>query len=175
MRKISPLHLLLLPMMMALCLLSSCSSSEGIDNYFTFNLNKNFSITAPAGSAVWPPVSMPVTLLIDSTDLASNGTSLALIKSVELTKLTFTSSSASFPFTDVDTLALSASDSAGTQLIANFNGAIDSMYLSNADIARFMKNPKANFSATIGYKKVPPEATTFTANYTLVLTAKPLP
>ena len=151
--------------------ISGCSSSAGIDDFFTFNLNKNITLTA-GNAPIWPPVTIPIMISADSADLAAQGTSLNLVKSVKLTKLSFTSSDVNWPFWKVDTLVIFATDSAGTQMVANYIGAVDSLYLSNADIARFIKNPKANFRATFGYRKAPTSAVTYTGQYTLVFTSE---
>lgn len=162
-----------LPVMLLFCSFISCSSTEGIDNYFTFNLDKSFTVAAPAGSAVWPAITLSVPVGFDSTDLAKNGTSLSLVKSVKLTKLIFTSSDASIPFSNVDTFTLSIADNEGSQLLADYSGAKDSMYLSNADFAKYITNKITEFKASVGYQKVPATTVTYTGNYTLVFTAKP--
>src|SRR5438309_1201819 len=85
----SPSHWrVIAPMFFCIFFFSACSSSEGVDNYFTFNLEKTFSFSLTPGSAEEDGYNFAFT---DSTDLASNGTSIDLIKSVKLTKLTFTS------------------------------------------------------------------------------------
>ncbi|MDP4220305.1 MAG: hypothetical protein Q8916_00905 [Bacteroidota bacterium] len=162
-----------LPVLLFCTSLLSCSDTNSIDDYFTFNLQKSFGLNASAGSTVWPPMTVTVPVSIDSSDLARNGTTSSLVRTVKLTRLVFASTDVAYPFSNIDTLILTASDSSGTQLVATYSGAVDSMGLTNADIASYLKNPKATFSATFGYQKPPPAAVTFNANYTLVVTARP--
>jgi len=153
--------------------LLSCSNTNGIDDYFTFNLQKTFGLAASAGSTEWPPMTVAVPIALDSAELAANQTTSSLVKSVKLTRLVFSSTDVAYPFSNIDTLVLTVTDSSGTQLLATYSGAVDSMGLTDADIASYLKNPKSTFSATFGYRKPPPAAVTFNANYTFVVTARP--
>ncbi len=166
------LVLFFLPSLLVCTTLISCSSTNGIDDYFTFNLEKSFTFSLSQNSS-WAVRNSRESFGIDSADFAQNGTSLDLIKSIKLTKLTFTPDLPAFPISNfVDSLSLSANNDSlsTTQLLANYYGSNDSLYLSYADVANFLKN--GDLKLKYMYHNTPQDLS-YTAHYTLVLTASP--
>jgi len=153
----------------------SCSSTDGIDNYFTFNLEKNqFIINVTPTTAIGEEFVVTVPTMLDSVDLAKNGTSLSLLQSVKLTKLVLTSGDASFPMTSFDTVRLAAiADSLTAQLLALYSGASDAVSLTNADFAAYVKKTSSKFSIAFKLNKAPTQPVSITGEYTLVFSAKP--
>src|SRR5437879_4114620 len=79
-----------------LLLFGSCSTSEGIDDYFTFNLEKSSSFDFVSDSSGSGLSIHTMKITVDSADLASNGTSESLIKSIKLTRFQITSNASDF-------------------------------------------------------------------------------
>ena len=170
----SPLHQLkFLPVIFVFFLFTSCSSSSGIDDYFTFNVEKSltFDLSEDTGTVS----QLYIRILADSADFAANGTTSALIKSVKLTRFVLTSNLSAFPPSSViDSLSINAVDSLdGTaHTLAFYFGANDSTYLTHADFASFFNSGISRLNAN--YHN-PPQGFSYTVNYTLVFTARPLP
>jgi hypothetical protein len=168
--------LFFLPGLIFLCGLLSCSSSNGIDDYFTFNLRKEpvLSINPFIQVGVIENSSYP--LLIDSADMAKNGTSFSLVKSAKLTKLSLRPWDTLYSMSEIDTIILSVSaDSLPDMLVAIFSGASDSISLTNADIAPYIKKPSSClFLARYQINKDPKDLEGIILDYTVVLTAQPL-
>jgi hypothetical protein len=160
------------------CSLISCSSSSGVDDYYTFNVVKSQNIPVTPQIPVGQDVSVPFPISVDSTDFITSPTlrtSLALIKSVKLTKLAFTPSDASYPMTSFDTVRLFVSaDSLADQTLATYFGFADSLSLTDADFAAYMKKPSSHYTVTFRANKAPAQAIAIAAAYTLVFTATPL-
>jgi hypothetical protein len=96
------------------------------------------------------------------------------MKSVKLTKLSFTSSDASYPVTSFDTMRLVVScDSLTDQLLATYSGASNAVTLTNADFAAYMKQPSCHYTITFRANKAPAQPVNITATDELVFTAKP--
>jgi hypothetical protein len=169
-------RLLFLPILSLFSFLS-CSSSSGIDDYYTFNVVKSQAISVPSQVPVGQDVSGPFLITIDSTELVTSSTlrtTIPLTKSVKLNKLSFSSSDPSFPVTSFDTLRLIVSaDSLADELLATYIGAADSVYLTNADFANYLKKSSSHFTITFRANKAPAQTANINANYTLVFSAKP--
>ena len=117
---------------------------------------------------------MKIPTLIDSSDLAKNGTSLSLLQSVKLTKLILTSDDASFPLTSFDTIRFAASaDSLTAQPLAYYGAVSDVISYVNADFATYLKKPHSEFIVTFKLNKAPAKAVNIKGEYTLVFSAKP--
>ena len=100
-------------------------------------------------------------------------TTIPLTKSVKLNKLAFTSGDPSYPITSFDTLRLIVSaDSLSDELLATYSGLADSVYLTNADFAAYLKKSSSHFTITFRANKAPAKTVNIAANYTLVFTAK---
>ena len=172
------LRLWLMPILFFCCGIVSCSSTNGIDDYFTFNLNKSESIKVPPQIPVGQEVSGPFVVKIDSTDLITNTTlqtSLALTKSVKLTKLVFSTGESSYPMTSFDTVKLTvAADSLTDMLLATYSGSADMISLTDADFAEYIKKPSVHYTITSKANKAPAQTVNIAANYTLVFTSKPI-
>ncbi len=170
-------RLLLLPVML-LCSFISCSSSSGIDDFYTFNVMKTQSLPITPQVSVEQDITIPFQMPIDSADLITSSTlstNLSLIKSVKLTKLAFSSSDQSYPMASFDTLRLFVSaDSLADELLAAYSGSADSVFLTNADFANYLKKPSVHYSVTFRANKAPAQSTTFTATTNLVFSAAPI-
>ena len=159
------------------CSFISCSTSSGIDDYYTFNVGKSQGFTVPPQVPVGQDVSAPFVITIDSADLVTSTTlrtTIPLMKSVKLTKLSFTSSDASYPMTSFDTIKLVVScDSLEDQLLATYIGANDAVTLTNADFAAYLKQQSCHYKITFRANKAPAQPVNITATDELVFTAKP--
>ncbi len=165
----------LLPAIVLLFALSSCSSSSGIDDYFTFNLSSAHGVSLENGLFQNQPVIVPIAISIDSTSLATNGTDMFLVKSLKLNLLRLVSEEPSFPFTNIDSLIFSVqADSIGLEVLATYNGASDSLYYSNADFVQYWKAKNSTYRLTMYSSKPPSVPFSFTVSTTAVLTARPL-
>jgi hypothetical protein len=177
MKRAFPIFRLLFLLICSLCSIISCSSSTGIDDFYTINLGKAGSFSVSPQVILHQDVSVPFQIIIDSADLITSPTlqtSFANIKSAELTKLTF-SSIASFPMTNFDTLRLIASNDSLTDLtLATYIGAQDSVYLTHADFGAYLKKPSSHYSIIYNAIKAPTQAVNISASYTVTLTAAPL-
>lgn len=156
-------------------LFSACSTL-GIDSLFSFNISKSFDFPVvpltPVGQFFTSPA-IPIGL--DSAELAKNNTSLSLIKTVKLTKLTFVSSNpVAYPVKSFDTIILAVTDGATTSTLATYSGAVDSVTLSGLDFEKYIKNPNGNFLVSFKANTAPLATVNFTANLTLTFNANPL-
>jgi len=177
MMQTSPLRWLQFLPVLFFFIFSSCSTSTGIDDFYTFNVAKAGSFSVSPQVVLHQDVTMPFQIVIDSADLITSPTlqtSLANIKSAELTKLTF-STPASFPMTDFDTLRLIASsDSLADLTLATYSGAQDLVYFTDADFGAYVKKPSTHYSIIYRANKAPSQTVNINTSYTLVLTAAPL-
>lgn len=166
-----------LPIMLLFCSFLSCSSTEGIDSYFTFNTEKQDVFFVDSQSSIGVDNIFLALPPPDSADFAKNGTTHELVKSVKLTKLDFNFKSfgPSFSFADLDSIALLiTADSLPDLLIATYSKAENSTSLTNADFAAYFKKPLYNFKFVYRPNKAPstdPEGAII--KYTLVFSAKP--
>ena len=133
------------------------------------NLTRNLAQDTSIQGLVYPAA-----IGIDSADCAKNGTLISLIKSVELTRLVLSTNFSAYPPASViDSFILSAIDSTeqNTQLLASYSGSNDSVSLTNADFVSYLKNNllKLRFR----FHNVP-QGFSYTGNYTLVITARPI-
>jgi hypothetical protein len=157
------------------CSVTSCSSTNGIDDYFTFNLQKSHDATADNSLFSRQPVIIPIAISIDSSDLAINGTNLQLVKSVKLNLLRLVSGEGSYPFSKIDTAMFSVqADSIGSQVLAMYSGMNDNVTYTNADFAQFLKGKNATYILSISTSNLPSVPFSFTVSTTNVLTAQPL-
>jgi len=170
-----PLHWLsFIPSLIFLCSIISCSSSNGIDDYFTFNLQASHSVTADNSLFAHQPVILPIAISIDSSDLATNGTTLDLVKSIKLNSLKLISGDASYPFSKIDTLTFSVqADSFGSQILATYSGMNDNVIYTQADYAQYLKGRNATFMISMSTLNPPKVPLPLTVNITNVLTARP--
>jgi hypothetical protein len=162
----------------SLCSFIACSSSSGIDDYYTFNVVKSQVIPVPAQVPVEQNVSGPFLITFDSTDLVTSKTletTIPLTKSVKMNKLAFSSSDPSYPMTSFDTVMLVISaDSLADQLLATYSGSADSVYLTNADIAAYVKKPSSHYTVTFRANTAPAKTENIAASCTFVFTALPV-
>lgn len=155
------------------CSFISCSSTEGIDSYFTFNTVETSAFIVDSQTPVGLPDSYAASFILDSTVLAKNGTSASLIQSVKLTKITFKSDDANL-ISALDSVWISiAAESLPDMLIANYSVAKDSAGYSNADFAAYMKKPLPHWNVHFIANKAPATTQTVSFTYTLVFSAKP--
>ena len=167
-------------MRLTLCLLlvltfSSCNTSNGIDDYFTFNLSASHSLTADNLLFQSEPVRIPISISVDSTNLGKNGTEMQLVKSVKLNSLKLVSLLSGYSFSKIDTAIFSVqADSLGSQIVATYSGANDSVYYTNIDFVTFVKGRNATFVLSMSSKTPPSTPLNFTVATTNVLTARPL-
>ncbi|HYM20001.1 MAG TPA: hypothetical protein VEW28_03245 [Candidatus Kapabacteria bacterium] len=158
------------------CLFLAACSTLGIDNFFTFNLNKSFSFPVPPQTPVGQLLTSPgIPLSLDSA-LAANNTALKYLKAVKLTKLAFTSDNAAYPVSSFDTMIISVkTDSLPLLWLGSYSRSVDATVLSNNDFAAYVKSSRDSFIIAFKANKAPATLTNFTANFTLALTANPLP
>ncbi|MFI5264843.1 MAG: hypothetical protein ACHQM6_10035 [Candidatus Kapaibacterium sp.] len=166
-------RLVFLPVI-TLCSLISCSSSSGIDNYFTFNERASHDVALDNALFQRQPVTVPISISIDSAEYAKNGTTLSLVKSIKLNSLKLVSGDGSYPFSKIDTLTFSVqADSIGSQVLATYSGSADNVTYTNADFAQFLKGRNATFMLSMSTANPPPGQFSFTVSTTNVLTAGP--
>lgn len=166
--------LVFLPCLFFLFGFLSCSSSNGIDDYFTFNLQIAQDISLDNSLFGHQPVTIPISILIDSSDLAKNGTTMELVKSVKLSSLKLVSGSVSYPFSKIDTLIFSVqADSIGLEVLARYSGMSDNVSYTNADFARYLKGRNATFIISMSTANPPTGQFSFTVSTINVLTARP--
>jgi hypothetical protein len=159
---------LFVPVMIFVC--SSCSSSGGIDDYFTFNIPKTFTIDLAEGNG---NKSIEIPIVLDSADLAKNGTSSSLVKSIELTRLELTPNQSASPANSViDSLSIKAVDSSETSIksLAEYFGANDSLFYANSDYSYYFG--KGKYKIAVDFHNAPKDLS-YTATYILVVTARP--
>jgi hypothetical protein len=175
MRKTSPLHrLLILPMLFGIFLFSSCSSSDGIDNYFTFNYAPESAFVVFSFSTVGQNNQATSSLAPDSAILNEQGTTRELINSIKLTKLSFEPGEAAYDLSNFDSIAISISaDSLPDALLGIYNGTTDSVTLTEVDIAPYLKKASQSFLVNYRINKAPSTTEPIIFNYTLVYTARP--
>jgi hypothetical protein len=149
--------------------------SKFIDDIFTFNVEKSFEFTIPAGTPAGvtaPAVSLP--LFINDSVLQAHGTSMSLLKAAKLTKLNVVFSEPSFTLSDIDTLdfRISSTNHAMTSL-AYYSTGMDTIRLTNVDFAPIIKDNGAAVSAVFRLKTSPAQDIKTTVNYTIAITAHP--
>jgi hypothetical protein len=164
----------LLLSLVIVCSLISCSSSNGIDDYFTFNLQASHDVAADNSLFARQPVIIPVSISIDSSELVKNGTTMELVKSVKLSSLKLVSGSVSYPFSKIDTLTFSVqADSIGLEVLARYSGMSDNVSYTNADFARYLKGRNARFIISMTTANPPSGQFSFTVSTINVVTARP--
>ena len=158
-----------------LLLFSSGCDSKFIDDIFTFNVEKSFEFTIPAGTpagVMAPEIGLP--LLINDSVLQANGTSMNLLKSAKLTKLGVAFSEPSFTLSDVDTLDFRISSAAYSPTsLAYYSTGMDSIQTTNVDFAPIVKDNNAAVTARFRLKTSPAQDIKTTVTYTLTITAHP--
>jgi len=163
-----------LPSLFFLCSFISCSSSNGIDDYFTFNEQASHGVALDNLVFQNQPVRVPISISIDSAEYAKNGTTLDLVKSIKLNSLILHSDDGSYPFSKIDTLTFSVqADSVGSQVLATYSGAADNVTYTNADFAGYLKGRNATFMISMSTANPPSGQFSFTVSTTDVLTARP--
>jgi hypothetical protein len=161
---------------LAVVVLAACSTL-GIDNLFTFNVSKSATFQVPTITPVGQLQTSPgLPVGLDSADLAKNNTGLKFLKTVKLTQLAFTSSDPTYPVSSFDTMILSVkTDSLPLLWLGSYSKAANTTVLSNYDFAPYVKSSSDSFIVAFKANKAPTTTATFTVNYTLTLTANPLP
>jgi hypothetical protein len=174
MKRVFPgFRLLLLPIL-SLCSFISCSSSSGIDDYFTFNEQVIHDIALDNTLFQHQPVTVPISILIDSAALAKNGTTLDLVKSIKLNLLKLVSKNGSYPFSKIDTATFSIqADSIGSKILATYSGTSDNVFYTNADFVQYLKGKNATFMLSMSTSNSLSGQFPFTVTTTNVLTARP--
>lgn len=164
--------------LLALCSISCKSVNQAIENLLTFSITKAappipILPLTPAGITFAAP---GIPIGIDSADLAKNGTSLSLVKTLKLSDFTLTTDdTVNFPRTNIDTLTLSVGpDSLHTTLLAIYTGANDHKTVTNNDFAADAKNPNDKFFATFRLRNSPKNLVHLLTTYTLTFSADPL-
>jgi hypothetical protein len=154
----------------------SCSSSSGVDDYYTFNLSKSSNFSVTPALPLHQDISAPITITIDSSDLITSTTlrtTIPMIRSAKLTRLVF--SNGAYPMSNFDTVSFIVSaDSLNDQLLASYSSATDSVHYSNADFAAYLKKASLQYRIVFQANKAPAQPETISANAVLVLTAAPL-
>ena len=160
----------------AVFVLAACSTL-GIDNLFTFNITKTATFPVPPLTPVGQLITSPALPFgLDSADLAKNNTGLKFLKTVKLTKLSFTSSDPTYPVSSFDTMIVSVkTDSLPLLWIGSYSHAADATVLSNYDFAQYVKSSHDSIVVAFKANKAPATVVNFTANFTLTITANPLP
>jgi len=145
-----------------------------IDDIFTFNVEKSFEFTIPAGTPAGvtaPEINLP--LLINEDSLKAHGTSMSLLKSAKLTKVRLTFSEPSFTLADLDTLDMRMKSTSYPLLsLAYFKTGMDTVTVTNVDFAPALKEG-ASASTIFRLKTSPTVDVKTTVNYTLTITAHP--
>jgi hypothetical protein len=167
----SPLRwLLFLP---ALTLFASCSSTDGIDDYFTFNIERSSAFIVDSQTQVGQDNSYVTSFVLDSVDFAKNGTSLSLIKSVKLTKVSFVSDKSNL-LSNLDSIWIGiTADSLAEIPVAGYNVANDSVLYNSIDFGQYIKSPSVKWNVHFRANKAPSDFQGVAFTYTLVFTAKP--
>lgn len=150
--------------------------SKFIDDIFTFNVEKNFEFTIPAGTPAGR-LPMPITLplLISDSVLQANGTSMSLLKSAKLTKLRLTFVPTTYSLADIDTLdfRIKSNSYPTPTSLAYYKNGMDSIQITGVDFAPMVKDNGAEVSADVGLKTATTEEIKTTVTYTLTITAHP--
>ncbi len=159
------------------CSFIACSSSSGIDDYFTINVQKSQNFPAPSQSSIGQWTTISLTITIDSSDLVANSTlstTIPLTKSVKLNKFTLSSSDPTYAITSFDTVKLVVlCDSLADQLLATYTGANDSVSLTNADFAAYVKESSCRYTLIYRANASPSHTMNITAAEVFVFTANP--
>lgn len=164
-----------LPSLLILSTLLSCSSTNGIDDYFTFNTTPGTAFVVFSNDPVGQIQSTIASIPPDSSNLAKQGTTRELTKSLELTKLSFKFSDASYSLSDFDSISISVSaDSLPDLQLAYYSGATGMVSLANADFALYTKKTSSHFSIAFKINKDPSTDEPVLLNFTFVYTARPL-
>ena len=167
-----------LVLIIAVSFVSCKSITQAIQNLLTFSITK----TAPAipilqftpTGILYATPGVPIGL--DSATLASQKTSLSLVRTVKLTDMTLMMDDPFYSVTNIDTMTLSVGlDSLHTILLATYVGATNTKTLTNNDFAPQLKNPSDKFFAKFRLKNDPSHTVNLTTSYTLALSADPLP
>ena len=164
---------LLVPVVL-LCSINSCSSSSGIDDYFTFNRKTSDVFLVANDAQIGKDDSDFILLPPDSSSLASNGTSLSLIQSVKLSRLALKDADTGYSISNVDTVQFRiAADSLPDLILATYSKVADSVFLTNADFAEYYKKSSVHFNIWFRVQKVPVAFDFVLFDFTLVYTARP--
>ncbi len=174
--KITPKNSLFL-VIIALSVGAFACKTLGIDDSFTFNLDKNFSFPVPKEIPVGVDApEIPLPLAIDSADLAKNKTGVNFIKSVKLTKLDIVSTDPTYPLSSFDTMVISVRTSTLPKLVlAYYSHSQDKIILTNADFVDYAKSSDNSFLITARANKAPADSVLFNGTTTISITASPLP
>jgi hypothetical protein len=158
-----------------LLLYSSGCDSKFIDDIFTFNVEKSFEFTIPAGTPAGRlPTALTLPLLINDSVLSANGTSMNLLKSAKLTKLQLTFVPTTFTLANIDTLDFRIkSNNQPLTSLAYYSNGLDSIRLTNVDFAPHIKDTGAEVTADVGINTATTEDIKTTVTYTLSITAHP--
>ncbi|MEI8133632.1 MAG: hypothetical protein WCH46_00985 [bacterium] len=155
-----------------------CSSSEGIDNFYSFNAVKSGDFAITTQVATGQDIISPLVIKLDSIDYISGGklrTNLQKLRSLEMTRLEFLPSDAAFALSKFDTIELRvAADSLPDIVIAGYSNSSDQVTTLNTDFSVYFKKP--SFSASLRYRlrSAPTKDLRIALHYTLVATGEPL-
>jgi hypothetical protein len=158
-------------------LIVSCKQvTQAISNLLTFDIDKsaNIPVSQYIPTGIFTPfIGIPIG--IDSADLAKQKTSLSLIKTLKLTKLTFTPDDPAYAMTNFDTLSLAVGpDSLNTIWLGSYSGSADKVILTNNDFAANAKDSKNKFFVRFELKNDPTHTVNIKTDYTLTFSADPL-
>lgn len=165
----------LIALTFTLLLISIGCDSKFIDDIFTFNVEKSFEFTIPAGTPAGvtaPEINLP--LPVNDSILEAHGTSMSLLKSAKLTKLQLTFSEPSFTLADIDTLDLKMKSASYPHLsLAYYSTGMDTVTVTNVDFAPVLKDSNPAMSGIFRLNTSPTVDVKTTVTYTLTITAHP--
>jgi hypothetical protein len=161
----------------AVCILTLASCSEtndAIDSTFTYTIVKNNALLFPSATPTNTDITNPFPIAPDSTDYASNKTTVANLKSAKLTRMSIMFSNPGYIMADnIDTIVfLTKSTTLPDLVLGYYRRSVDSMYYTNADFVEYLQDTSATYHATFRLLNAPSTDITATTSHTIVLTAK---